>query len=114
MNASEVKALIGQSGHTLDAERATTAEDDLGGRTRTWSAFSTGVSAWVQPASARTVASYAALRMTVTHTVFLADDLSLATGDRLKFGERYLVVRGVRNVGEAGVLWQADAEEVSL
>jgi hypothetical protein len=114
VKANDVRALILESGHSVDAERAAAVEDEVGGRRATWSAFAKGVAAWVQPATARTVESYAALRMRVTHTVFFAEDPGLRSGDRLVFSGRYLVVRGARNVGEAGVLWKADCEETAL
>jgi hypothetical protein len=109
--ALEIARLIGTSGHTVDVERASISEDEIGGRERTWSTVAAGVAAWVQPASLQIVEEYGARRMRVTHSVFFAEDPSLLLGDRLCFGERVFAVRGVRNAGELDRLWRADCRE---
>ena len=54
----DIAGLIGAGGHSVSVERAEISEDDAGGRERTWAAVGSALSAWVQPASARTVEAY--------------------------------------------------------
>lgn len=108
---SGIPAIIGVASQTVNIERATTAEDDLGGRTEHWIVFKSDLAAWVQPASTRTIEQYAARDIEITHRAYFSSDPSVELGDRIVFDSRYFLVMGIRNFGEVGKLWRIDCRE---
>ena len=112
-----IPALVAKFGASVDVERSTPTEDDLGGRDRVWITQSSGVSVSVQPApftsvSAQMVEEYAQRNITITHRVYFATAPGVQMGDRLLFGTRYLLVEGVSNRAESSELWYVDCREV--
>ena len=107
-----IPALVAKFGASVDVERSTPTEDDLGGRDRVWVTQSSGVAVSVQPASAFIIAEYAKRTITITHRVYFATAPGVQMGDRLLFGTRYLLVEGVSNTAETSELWYVDCREV--
>lgn len=108
----DIAALVAKAGHSVDLERPSKSEDELGGRNRIWATQTAAIACWVQPASASTIAWYGERGITVTHTVYFATAPGAQTGDRFKFGTRYMVIEGVQNVAETSELWEVDCREV--
>ena len=103
--------IISHGNDSVAIERPTTVTDDLGGRTKTFAAVSEDVAAWVQPASTGTITQYAERDIEITHAVFFSEDPGVLLGDRIVQESRYLLVAGIKNAAEVGLLWRIDCRE---
>ena len=106
-------SMIARYAKTLLHERNVGSADASGGRISSWETLHSAVACAEQPASARTVARFAAVQMVVNTTIFVASDIAALADDRLTIGTRVFLVRGYRDA-TAGLAycWRADCEEV--
>ena len=102
--------IIGKLRHRLELQSAADSTDSYGQPTRTWATYAT-VWGSVEPVTASEAPLADQLQGAITHSVTLRFTSDLEVGHRIKFGSRYLNVRGVRNVEERGISLQVDAEE---
>ena len=103
--------IISHAGHSVDIERPSYVTDDIGGRTKTFAAISSGLAAWVQPARGHDIEQYGARDIKITHSVYFSADPEVQLGDRIVHDSRYLSVRGIKDAGELDKLWRIDCEE---
>jgi hypothetical protein len=107
-----IAGMIAKSAHTVDVQRAQTmGADNMGSTRTTWITNLSAVPCWVQPASSNTIDHYGRKQIIVTHSVYFATDPAVATGYRLVFKGRNLLVQGKANVGEMNKLWRLDCDE---
>lgn len=102
--------MIARSGHRVDIEKATASRSEMGGEEQSWAVVMDDLPAWVQPASSRVTLQYAAMDLTVTHVVYLAEDPEIEAGSKYRVqwnGTGYLV-QSAENQAGLGRIWRLE------
>jgi len=76
-------SLIDNLPHTVTHRRPSYARDEYGGNLETTTNVATGVSAWVQMASANQISEFAKRDQLISHTVYFESDPGLRPGDSI-------------------------------
>lgn len=97
---------------TLEVVRKLSASDGMGGFTDGTDEEWISVKGRISPASAQTQTMYQALGVRVTHTVYLQAGVQVAEGNQLRYGTRYLLVKGIKDPDESGHHLELQCEEV--
>lgn len=94
-------------------QRKTAAKDASGGYTTTYADVQSNVKCDIQPASGSIRDQYMQHNMFVTHTVYLASDVTAKEGDRWSSNSRIFLVRGYRKSAPGYLQWPCilDVEE---
>lgn len=97
---------------TVDVQRPTYSKGTSGGIKESWSTVYDDKPANVQPVSASWLVQYAQRKIDVSHTVYFDSNPTIQVGDRIVYGSRNLLVKGVRDLIELDRVLAVDCLEL--
>lgn len=101
---------IGQLRRRVQLQRPTDSTDSYGQPTRSWATYAT-VWAQVLPLSSDESRVANVQGVFITHRVTIRHRTDVTAEDRVLLNSRELNIKGIRNLEEAGVMLELDAEE---
>lgn len=101
---------------TVTHQRNTTTKDASGGEVASFATVTADIPCDIQPASSNTVFRYSQKNILVSHSIYLAADISPKGQDQFISGSRVFMFRGYRPPAPGYGYWPAvvDVEELLL